>query len=128
MIDLFGKRDNGRTHCDGYSRRDFLKIGGMAAGGLSLSQLLELEAAQKTGRSHKAVINIYLPGALRIWISSISSRMRPRKFAVSLIRSRPMCRAWKSARCFRGWPRWPISFRLSVHWPTRMGRTIVTNA
>ena len=35
MIDLFGKRDNGRTHCDGYSRRDFLKIGGMAAGGLS---------------------------------------------------------------------------------------------
>ena len=62
MIDLFGKRDNGRTHCDGYSRRDFLKIGGMAAGGLSLSQLLELEAAQKTGRSHKAVINIYLPG------------------------------------------------------------------
>ena len=62
MIDLFGKRDNGRTHCDGYSRRDFLKIGGMAAGGLSLGQLLELEAAQKTGRSHKAVINIYLPG------------------------------------------------------------------
>ena len=62
MIDLFGRSDHGRGHCDGYSRRDFLKVGGMAAGGLSLGQLLEVEAAQKTGRSHKAVINIYLPG------------------------------------------------------------------
>ena len=62
MIDLFGRSDQGRSHCDGYSRRDFLKVGGMAAGGLSLGQLLEVEAAQKTGRSHKAVINIYLPG------------------------------------------------------------------
>ncbi|MDE2714960.1 MAG: DUF1501 domain-containing protein [Verrucomicrobiota bacterium] len=62
MIDLFGHRDSGPTHCDGVSRRDFLKVGGMAAGGLSLGQLLEVEAAQKTGRSHKAVINIYLPG------------------------------------------------------------------
>ena len=62
MIDLFDSRDNGRTHCDGFSRRDFLKIGGMAVGGLSLGQLLEVEGAQKLGRSHKAVINIYLPG------------------------------------------------------------------
>ena len=62
MIDLFGSQDNGRAHCDGVSRRDFLKVGGMAAGGLSLGQLLEVEAKQKTGRSHKAVINIYLPG------------------------------------------------------------------
>ena len=62
MIDLFGSRDNGRAHCDGVSRRDFLKVGGMAAGGLSLGQLLEVEAKQKAGRSHKAVINIYLPG------------------------------------------------------------------
>ncbi len=46
----------------GLSRRHFLKIGGMAAGGLSLPQLLAAEAAQKTGSSHKAIINIYLPG------------------------------------------------------------------
>jgi hypothetical protein len=44
------------------SRRSFLKIGGMAAGGLSLSQLLALEARAGTGSSHKAIINIYLPG------------------------------------------------------------------
>ena len=62
MVNLFGNSDDGRTHCDGFSRRDFLKVGGMAAGGLSLGQLLEVEAAQKKGRSHKAVINIYLPG------------------------------------------------------------------
>lgn len=62
MLELFGKPDRVRTHCDGYSRRDFIKVGGMAAGGLSLGQLLGLEAKAKTGSSHKAVINIYLPG------------------------------------------------------------------
>lgn len=34
----------------------------MAAGGLSLPQLLAAEEAQKTGSSHKVIINIYLPG------------------------------------------------------------------
>ncbi len=58
MIDLF----EGHHRKSGNSRRHFLKIGGMAAGGLSLPQLLAAEAAQKTGSSHKAIINIYLPG------------------------------------------------------------------
>lgn len=62
MLELFGSRDRKRTHCDGYSRRDFLKVGGMAAGGLSLGQLLGMEARAGSGSSHKAVINIYLPG------------------------------------------------------------------
>ncbi|MCP4847035.1 MAG: DUF1501 domain-containing protein [Verrucomicrobiaceae bacterium] len=62
MLELLGKTDRSPMHCDGYSRRDFLKVGGMAAGGLSLSQLLSLEAKAKTGSSHKAIINIYLPG------------------------------------------------------------------
>jgi hypothetical protein len=62
MINLFGQRIAGNAHCDGIARREFLKIGGMAAGGLSLAQLLKLEAQAGTGRSHKAVINIYLPG------------------------------------------------------------------
>ena len=47
---------------EGLSRRGFLRIGGMAAGGLSLGQLLALDAKAGNGRSHKAVINIYLPG------------------------------------------------------------------
>ena len=62
MLELFGRPDRKPSHCDGYSRRDFLKIGGMAAGGLSLGQLLGMESKAGTGSSHKAVINIYLPG------------------------------------------------------------------
>src|SRR5262249_7830565 len=54
--------DRTLTHCDGLSRRAFLKIGGLAAGGLSLAQLLALEAKAGTGRSNKALINIFLPG------------------------------------------------------------------
>jgi len=52
--------------CDGQTRRHFLKIGGMAMGGLSLPQILRAEAASPTAqnhsRSHKAVIMIYLSG------------------------------------------------------------------
>ncbi|MCH2364680.1 MAG: DUF1501 domain-containing protein, partial [Planctomycetes bacterium] len=59
---LGGSGSNKDRQCDGVSRRAFLKVGGMALGGLSLGQLLELEAAAGTGSSHKAVINIYLPG------------------------------------------------------------------
>ena len=48
--------------CDGLSRRGFLAIGGLAMGGLTLPQLLRAEAQLGTGRSHKAIINIFLPG------------------------------------------------------------------
>jgi hypothetical protein len=58
MLNLFDTPQRGK----GLSRRHFLKVGGMAAGGLSLPQLLAAEAAQKKGSSHKAIINIYLPG------------------------------------------------------------------
>ncbi len=62
MLTILGQSDQQRNHCDGMSRRHFLKIGGMAAGGLSLAQLLSLQARAGTGRSHRAIINIYLPG------------------------------------------------------------------
>ena len=48
--------------CDGLSRRGFLTVGGLAMGGLTLPQLLRAEAQQGAGRSHKAIINIFLPG------------------------------------------------------------------
>ena len=60
MLTIFGSQTYG-GFCDRASRRDFLKIGGMALGGLALSDVLRLEAAQGT-RSHKAIINVYLPG------------------------------------------------------------------
>ena len=59
MLTLFGKQ---LPFCDGISRRNFLKIGALGLGGLSLPQLLEAEAVLGIGRSHKAVIMIFLPG------------------------------------------------------------------
>lgn len=62
MLTIYGKAQGKTGFCDGVSRRDFLKIGGMVMGGLSLSQLLAAEAEAGIGRSHKAIINVFLPG------------------------------------------------------------------
>jgi hypothetical protein len=59
MLTLLGA---GTRLCDGLSRRSLLKVGGLALGGLSLPQLLQAEAAAGVGRSHKAVIMIFLTG------------------------------------------------------------------
>src|SRR5579872_1194843 len=48
--------------CNGVRRRDFLRIGSLALGGLTLRQLLAAEAQSGTANSHKAVIMIYLVG------------------------------------------------------------------
>src|ERR1043166_2273811 len=63
MLNLFGSKlgEQPRDWAP-LSRRSFLKVGGMAAGGLALSQLLALEARAGNERGHKALINIYLPG------------------------------------------------------------------
>ncbi len=58
MRNLLGTR---HRFCDGMSRRSLLKIGGLAMGGLSLPELLRVEAA--SGRtSHKSVIMVFLSG------------------------------------------------------------------
>ena len=62
MLTILGKADKHSNFCDGISRRAFLQIGGAAMGGLTLSQILEMEAAAAMGSSNKAIINIYLPG------------------------------------------------------------------
>ena len=67
MLTIQGEIDR---YCDGVPRRHFLKIGGLAMGGLSLPEILRAEArAQKKesslqtgGLGHKAVIMIYLSG------------------------------------------------------------------
>jgi hypothetical protein len=61
MLKIFGNSRAG--FCDGVSRRDFLRIGGLALGGLSLPQLLKAEQLSGIRKSHKAVIMIYLVGA-----------------------------------------------------------------
>lgn len=62
MFDILGSTN--RT-CDGVSRRNFLRVGSLAVGGLSLPQLLRHEAAAKeTGTSAKrrAVILVWQAG------------------------------------------------------------------
>jgi len=48
--------------CDGLSRRDFLRVGGLGLGGLTLPQLLAAEAKAGTSNSRKSVIMIFLSG------------------------------------------------------------------
>jgi hypothetical protein len=50
-------------YCDGQSRRSFLKVGALGVGGLTLSSLMNAEAASGK-KSHKSVIMIYLTGGL----------------------------------------------------------------
>jgi hypothetical protein len=56
-------RSQAAGFCDGLSRRDFLSIGGMGVvGGLSLPAVLEAETRAGIAHTHKAIINVYLPG------------------------------------------------------------------
>jgi hypothetical protein len=48
--------------CDGMSRRTFLRLGGLALGGLTLPQLLRAEAQAGIKSSHRSVIMIFLSG------------------------------------------------------------------
>ena len=61
---MFSIRESKKSskYCDGVSRRNFLKVGSMAAGGLTFADLLRAEAQQGVGSSHKALINIHLSG------------------------------------------------------------------
>ena len=46
MLKILDPHDKGKTHCDGVSRRNFLQVGAVGAGGLTLPGLLALEAKQ----------------------------------------------------------------------------------
>ncbi len=61
MLNFFGK---GHRLCDGSTRRDFLRVGALALGGLSLADLIRLQAqgAVDPRTTHKAAIMIFLSG------------------------------------------------------------------
>jgi hypothetical protein len=73
MLTLLGP-NTPRRHCDGYSRRDMLRIGALGLGGLTLPQLLSLEdsqaaeatptrrASEGTKKRHKSLIMVFLCG------------------------------------------------------------------
>jgi hypothetical protein len=60
MLSVFGHPQSASTRA---SRREFLKIGALGLGGLSLPGLLKAEQASGISNSHKAVIMIYMVGA-----------------------------------------------------------------
>jgi hypothetical protein len=61
MLTFWGSE---QRFCDGLSRRQFLKVGALSVGGLTLADLLRLKAqgASRAGASGKAVIMVYLNG------------------------------------------------------------------
>ena len=63
MLSIWGKKQ--KPLCDGLSRRDFLQVGALGFGGLTLADLLRLRAngAAPVKSAHKSVIMIYLCGA-----------------------------------------------------------------
>lgn len=54
-------------HCDGIRRREFMRIGALGFGGLTLAQLLRLEAAAGLSHSRKAVLLLHLDGGPPQW-------------------------------------------------------------
>ena len=59
MLNLFGSRQG--THCDGSTRRDFLQVGALGLGGLTLPGLLKARAEQtKSGKPTKSTSVVWL--------------------------------------------------------------------
>ena len=97
--------------CSGLNRRKFLRVGGLAAFGLSLPQYLRAmaEAPVENGAKAKAkrCILLWMQGGPRTSTRSIPSRTRRPRFAASSARSRPRCPASASpttCRCSRSKP------------------------
>ena len=49
-------------HCDGVSRRSFLKVGALGLGGLGLADVLRAESEAGIGSSRRAIIHVHLDG------------------------------------------------------------------
>jgi hypothetical protein len=59
MLTLWGAK---HRFCDGLNRRDFLRVGALGIGGLTLPDLLRLQAQAGSKGKHKAVIMVCLAG------------------------------------------------------------------
>jgi Protein of unknown function (DUF1501) len=71
VLSILGSSDSRRRHCDRIHRREWLKLGALGLGGLTLADLLRLESLaasetssvnSKSAGRHKSVIMIYLCG------------------------------------------------------------------
>jgi len=50
------------SYCDGVSRRSFLKLGALTAGGITLADMYRSEAVAGISGSNKSIINVHLSG------------------------------------------------------------------
>lgn len=62
MLTIYDPQQKSADQCDGVNRRNFLKAGALGSLGLSLPQLLSLEAQAGIKNSPKSVILVYLVG------------------------------------------------------------------
>ncbi len=62
MLTVLGQNTSRTGFCDGLSRRNFLRIGGLGLAGLALPDLLQADAKAGNASSPKSVIMIYLVG------------------------------------------------------------------
>ncbi len=63
MLTIFGKPHASGGFCDGVTRRDFLTIGGSLLGGPDAARPAPRRGGSRAAAaSHKAIINVYLPG------------------------------------------------------------------
>src|ERR1700722_7006294 len=62
MLTIEGNGSPRSAFCDRVTRRDFLRIGTLGLGALTLPQILKADAEHGTGRAVKSVIMIYLVG------------------------------------------------------------------
>ncbi len=60
MLKILGSQKS--KFCDRITRRNFLQIGALGLGGMSLPQILQAESAQPQRKKHKGIIMIFLPG------------------------------------------------------------------
>src|SRR5262245_3010748 len=61
MLTITSQQRGGKT-CDGVSRRNFLTMGGLCVGGLTLADVLRLQTRAAERRSSKGVIMVWLEG------------------------------------------------------------------
>lgn len=59
MLEIQGAR---RSHCDGLTRRELIRVGAMSVGGITLPGLLSAHAAQASAPQAKAVILLWMGG------------------------------------------------------------------
>jgi hypothetical protein len=63
---MFKIRGKTHQHCDGLARREFLQVGALGFGGLTLAHLLQAEAGGASAKRPKSVIYIVLNGISHI--------------------------------------------------------------